>query len=58
MYRCFELPFSESFEHDSLTWECWTVEDLSPEGANNNLSWTTITSNAVDGVKQPGIFGQ
>ena len=47
----FELPFYESFEDDSLTWECWSVEDLSPEGANNNLSWTPITSNPVDGTR-------
>lgn len=47
----FELPFYESFENDSLTWECWSVEDLSPEGANNNLSWTPITSNPVDGTR-------
>ena len=44
----FELPFTESFENDSLTWECWTVEDLSPEGAPANLSWTPIAGNGVE----------
>jgi hypothetical protein len=45
----YELPFSESFENDSLTWECWTVEDLSPEGAAANNSWTPIAGNGFDG---------
>ena len=52
----FELPFSESFENDSLSWECWSVEDLSPEGSNNNLSWTPITSIAVDGTRSAYLW--
>ena len=44
----FELPFSESFEDDSLSWQCWTVEDLTPEGAPANLSWTPIAGYGVD----------
>ncbi len=44
----FELPFTESFENDSLTWECWTIEDLSPEAAPANLSWTPIAGYGVD----------
>ena len=44
----FELPFSEGFENTSLSWQCWTVEDLSPEGAPANNSWTPIAGNGVN----------
>tara|TARA_B100000900_G_scaffold57656_1_gene43217 strand:+ start:535 stop:3561 length:3027 start_codon:yes stop_codon:yes gene_type:complete len=52
----FELPFYESFEDDSLTWQCWTVEDLTPDGANANNSWTPITSIAVDGTRSAYLW--
>ena len=46
----FELPFSEGFEPDSETEICWTIEDLSPEAAPNNLSWTPIAGNPFEGT--------
>ena len=52
----FDLPFTEGFESDSPTENCWTIEDLSPEAAPNNLSWTPIAGNPFEGSRSAYLW--